>query len=122
MIYLPLLVVMFVAGGVTENCLSWAVRKRILCGGKLATRPSHFADDCLAIDKRKGFAYWLAKKVPHVLWISPEGEIWQYTVTDEWRKVLNGKPLFAAWLALWFYDGHVVHGDDELERIIRNRG
>ena len=103
----------FVFGGLTENCLTWAARQYLANGGCLLCRRSTFADDTLPERHRKGFGYWLAKRVPHFLWRTPEGSILQYTVTPEGRQVeqQQGSGLFRSWLRIWFYDGHVVAGD-----------
>ena len=104
----------FVFGGLTENCLTWAARQCWREGGTMLMRPSSFADDTLPERHRKGIGYWLAKRVPHFLWRTPEGSIMQYTVTPEGRQAeeRGSKGLFAAWSRIWFYRGHVVAGDE----------
>jgi len=114
LLHLLLIPLVFVVGGITENCLTWAARMRLFYGGKILVRKSLFADDVLPEDKRSGFGYWLAKQVPHFLWADVDGHIYQYTVKDDWREKERGLGLFGAWLALWFYDGQVVKGDSVL--------
>ena len=109
----------FIVGGITENCMTWAVRQRMTKGGTLLVRQSHFADELLSEEQKTGFGYWLAKRVPHFLWADKNGDVWQYTVKPAWQERWKGKPLFLAWLALWFYDGQVVQGDAELGAIFR---
>jgi len=103
-----------IGGLLTENCLTWAARNCLLQGGKLICRPSTFADDTLPSQHRKGLGYWLAKRVPHFLWQTPEGAVMQYTVSPEGRQAeeRGSKGLLAAWARIWFYRGHVVAGDD----------
>jgi hypothetical protein len=113
LIYLLLAPALFLAGGVTENCATWAYRQRLMKGGRVLVRRSHFADELLPPEHRRGVRYWLAKQVPHFCWLSPSGEIWQYTVKAEWREKWRQKSLFFAWAALWWYDGEIVQGDDE---------
>ena len=103
-----LLIPVFIAGSVMENCMSWAIRQRLLKGGALIIRSSRFADELLTEDKRDGFLYWLARRIPHFLWKDESGDVWQYTVTEEWRDRWRGKGLLAPWFALWFYDGQVL--------------
>ena len=115
-----------IGGLLTENCLTWSVRQCLVYGGKLICRPSTFADDTLPPKYRSGVGYWLAKRVPHFLWKTNEGVIMQYTVTPEGRQAeAQGKQtLFAAWLRIWFYKGHVIAGDNHggPYRVICERG
>jgi hypothetical protein len=112
-LYLISAPVLFLAGGITENCATWAIRQRVLRGGRVLVRRSHFADELLPPAHRRGVRYWLARQVPHYAWADSDGYVWQYTVRDEWRAKWQQKSLLLAWLALWFYDGHVVAGDVE---------
>jgi len=103
-----------IGGLLTENCLTWAARNCLFCGGQLICRPSTFADDTLPPRYRKGVIYWIAKRIPHFLWRTAEGAVLQYTVTPEGRQAeaMGKQSLLAAWLRIWFYKGHVVAGDD----------
>jgi hypothetical protein len=118
LLYLLSAPALFLAGGITENCATWAFRQRIMKGGKVLVRRSHFADRLLPEYHRKGMRYWIAKQVPHFAWADDDGWIWQYTVKPEWEARWKHRSLLLAWAALWFYDGQVVQGDAELgERI-----
>lgn len=109
-----LVVVAFFAGSVLENCMSWAVRQRLLRGGKLLSRRSHFAEQWLAPERRTGPLYWLVRHIPHFAWADPAGVIWQYTVTEEWKDECKQMGIVRAWMDLWIYDGQVVQGDPDL--------
>ena len=102
---------LFFAGSITENCATWAVRKRLFHGGRLRIRPSGFADDVFPPERRRGWLYGLFKRVPHFLWESPDGGITQYTVKASDRMKMRGRFAVLAWLRLWFYDGEVVPGE-----------
>ena len=94
----------------SENCLSWAVRKGNRHGGRLLMRRSTFADDTLPEKYRKGFVYWLACRVPHFVWETPDGTLLQYTVSKEGRQWEDGMPtnVFGVWTRIWHFDGWVV--------------
>lgn len=107
-------------GSITENCATYAIRKWITQGGTIAIRESLFADDIVAPQNR-GLGYRIAKLVPHFVWVSPEGRVWQYTVKHEWKEKWKGKSLLGAWINLWFYDGIEKNYDPYLGEVFHVR-
>lgn len=101
MIYLLILLL----APLLENCISWAIRKRIVCGGHLKFKRSTLADD-IYYDK---WYYILAKYlIPHVIWIDSENNKWQYTIKAKAKQELRNKNTFLVFFSLFMYDGEVV--------------
>jgi len=99
-------------GSFGENCLTFAVRKRITQGGTLLIRRATFAQQILPPEQRNGVGFWLASHVPHFLWADAQGVIWSYTNKPHVSDQRRAKGLLWSWLNLWSYDGHVKQGDE----------
>lgn len=110
-LYLSLLIIFFLAGSVVENCLTWAIRQKILFGGKILYRKSIFYNDAIEGKDKSLFLYKVLKIIPHFVWVDKENNIWQYSVKESWKKGWFSRSFLGIVIALLYYDGEIKKGD-----------
>lgn len=90
----------------TRNCITWAVPRWLKNGGHLVIRRSEFRN----YPFRHPAARWLAKWVPHVMWITPDGILLHYTVTPAQHDAYWDKGLWAVIKSAVHFEGVVLVG------------
>lgn len=91
-----------------RNCISWAVPRFLKHGGYLVFRRSHFC----RYPFRYRFLRWAARRIPHALWLTKEGHLLHYTVTDEQDREYWNRGLLAALVSAVHFKGKVKEGDN----------